>query len=116
MRYRHVMFVSAWLVSAWLAAAAATAQAVEPAPGSRANWTLQPAATSAMEFRRGSPIVLEPSGRSPFRFSDGNDGGVSNQPPPRAMDREAVLGTERAWLGGRPPLDCAMTPLDARCH
>lgn len=111
MRYRHILFVSAWLV-----ATAATAQATGPTPGARADWTQQPAATSAVDFRLGSPTVLEPAGKSPFRFSDGSEGGVSNQPPPRAMDREAVLGTERAWLGGRPPLDCAMTPLDARCH
>lgn len=108
MRYRRIM-----LVSAWLAAGAALAQAPS---GSPEDWTLQPAAASPVEYRLGSPTVLAESKKSPFRFSDGREGGVLNKPPPRPMDRAAVLGTERAWLGGRPPLDCAMTPVDARCH
>ncbi|MBT2143385.1 MULTISPECIES: hypothetical protein [unclassified Rhodanobacter] len=108
MRYRRIM-----LVAAWLTAGAAMGQVPS---GSREGWTLQPTATSPARYRLGSPTVLAASTKSPFRFSDGSDGGVLNKPPPRPMDRAAVLGTERAWVGGRPPLDCAMTPMDARCH
>jgi len=107
MRYRRIMLVAAWLT-------AGTALAQAPS-GSRENWALQTAASPA-RYRLGSPVVLAESKKSPFRFSDGSDGGVLNKPPPRPMDRAAVLGTERAWVGGRPPLDCAMTPMDARCH
>lgn len=28
----------------------------------------------------------------------------------------AVMGTGRAWFDGRPPLDCAQTPLHAKCQ
>jgi hypothetical protein len=108
MRYRRIM-----LVAAWLTTGAALAQAPS---GSHEDWARQPAATSPVQYRLGSPVVLAESKTSPFRFSDGSDGGVLNKPPPRPMDRAAVLGTERAWAGGRPPLDCAMTPMDARCH
>lgn len=108
MRYRRIM-----LVAAWLSAGAALAQSPSDA---REVWALRPVATGTVEYRLGSTIVLADSGSSPFRFSDGREGGVLNKPPPRPMDRSAVLGTERAWVGGRPPLDCAMTPLDARCH
>jgi hypothetical protein len=108
MRYRRIM-----LVAAWLTAGAAMGQVPS---GSHEDWALQPTATSPARYRLGSPTVLAASTKSPFRFSDGSDGGVLNKPPPRPMDRAAVLGTERAWVGGRPPLDCAMTPMDARCH
>jgi hypothetical protein len=108
MRYRRIM-----LVAAWLTAGAAMGQVPS---GSHEDWALQPTATSPARYRLGSPTVLAASTKSPYRFSDGSDGGVLNKPPPRPMDRAAVLGTERAWVGGRPPLDCAMTPMDARCH
>ncbi|AGG87985.1 hypothetical protein [Rhodanobacter denitrificans] len=108
MRYRRIMLVTAWL-------SAGTALAQAPSDSS-ADWSLRPAAVGAVEYRLGSPMVLADAGSSPFRFSDGREGDVLNKPPPRPMDRAAVLGTERAWVGGRPPLDCAMTPLDARCH
>jgi len=108
MRYRRIM-----LVAAWLTAGAAMGQVPS---GSHEDWALQPTATSPARYRLGSPTILAESKKSPFRFSDGREGGVLNKPPPRPMDRAAVLGTERAWVGGRPPLDCAMTPVDARCH
>jgi len=108
MRYRRIMLVAAWLC-------AGTALAQVP-PGFREAWSPRPAAAGVVEYRLGPPTVLAESRKSPFRFSDGRDGDVLNKPPPRPMDRAAVLGTERAWVGGRPPLDCAITPLDARCH
>lgn len=108
MRYRRIM-----LVAAWLTAGAALAQGPS---GFHEDWALRAAAASPIEYRLGSPTILAASRKSPFRFSDGSEGGVLNKPPPSPMDRAAVLGTERAWVGGRPPLDCAMTPMDARCH
>lgn len=112
MRYRRIMLVFMGLLVT--ATAAQTATPVTT-PGLDGSWALQPAPASSVEYRRGSPLIPS-SEESPFRFSDGNEGGVLNEPPPRPMDRAAVLGTDRAWLGGRPPLDCAMTPRDARCH
>jgi hypothetical protein len=108
MRYRRIM-----LVAAWLTAGTALAQAPSDA---REAWAWRPAAVGAVEYRLGSPTVLADAGSSPFRFSDGRERDLVNKPPPRPMDRAAVLGTERGWVGGRPPLDCAMTPMDARCH
>ncbi|MHB1058702.1 MAG: hypothetical protein ACYC0F_12575 [Rhodanobacter sp.] len=109
MRYRRIM-----LVFMGLLVTATAAQTTTPVTAT-GSWALQPAPASSVEYRRGSPLM--PSLReSPFRFSDNNEGGVLNELPPRPMDRAAVLGTDRAWLGGRPPLDCAMTPRDARCH
>jgi len=107
-RYRRMMVLSSWLV-------AGVALAQVP-PSSASDWTLQPAPSASGDYRAGARLVPGASGSSPFRFSDGREGSVLNKPPPQATDRDAVLGTGRPWLGGRPPLDCAMTPLDARCH
>jgi hypothetical protein len=112
MRYRWIMLVFIGLL---VTATAAPASTPVTTPGLDGSWALQPAAASSVEYRRRSPVIPG-SEKSPFRFSDGSEGSVLNEPPPRPMDREAVLGTGRAWLGGRPPLDCAMTPRDARCH
>ncbi|HEY8586476.1 MAG TPA: hypothetical protein VIL60_07050 [Rhodanobacter sp.] len=80
------------------------------------GWVVPPTAASSVEYRSGLPVATLDGKASPFRFRDGNQGGVLNRPPPRPMDRDVVLGAERAWVGGRPPLDCAMTPMNARCH
>lgn len=108
MRDRRIICLLACLI-----AGAATAQT--PA-ASHDDWTLQPAASSSSDYRADSLSVPGDPARSPFHFSDSRVGDALNKAPPRPMDRDAVLGNERAWLGGRPPLDCAMTPLDARCH
>ncbi len=89
------------------------AQTPSTAPG---DWAVQPAAGHSSDYRSGTPSVPGDSKSSPFRFSDGREGSMLNKPPPLATDRDAVLGTGRPWMGGRPPLDCAMTPIDARCH
>lgn len=109
MRYRLIIFLSAALIGG-------AAMAQTP-PTLRTDLSLLPApSSSSSDYRAGSLAVPGDGNSSPFRFSDGREGEAWNKAPPRPMDRDAVLGTERAWLGGRPPLDCAMTPRDARCH
>lgn len=51
---------------------------------------------------------------SPFAFRDARR--YRDPPPPRANDRDVVLGLGRAWVGGKPPVECASTPMDAACH
>lgn len=113
MPYRRITLFSALLVSAVAAVAAAQAIPSTPSPGY--NWTLKQASTDTIDYRRGTSIIANPSD-SPFRFRDPNEGSPLNVPPPSAMDRAAVMGIERAWTDGRPPLDCARTPMDAACH
>lgn len=108
MRYRRIICLLAWLL-----AGAATAQTPST---SHDDWTLQPAASHSSDYRTESLSVPGDPKNSPFHFSESRTGDALKRAPPRPMDRDAVLGNERAWLGGRPPLDCAMTPLDARCH
>jgi hypothetical protein len=110
MHYRGSVFLAAWLL-----AGAAAAQAVPAASAAGVHWTLQQPAPDTVDYRRRAPLVTE-AVESPFRFRDPNEGGPLNVPPPSAMDRAAVMGAERAWSDGRPPLDCARTPMDAACH
>ena len=54
--------------------------------------------------------------KSPFLFKHGSDLAAHEPPPPRPMDQAVVMGKERPWLGGKPPLECKWTPLDPRCR
>jgi len=112
MRYLRIA-----LVSTWLAAASMSVQAGEPVPASSASaaQALPPAPANPLREQVEAQRARNQP-RSPFRFVDADEGSVLRQSPPRPSDRAAVLGTERAWIGGRPPLDCAATPRDASCH
>lgn len=111
MRYRRLVFIPAMLM------ASATLAQTSPLAPSRPTdrWTMTPAATGSVDYRSDRPLVANAS-QSPFKFRDPDEGSLLNKPPPRAMDRAAVMGTGRPWFDGRPPLDCAQTPLNAKCH
>ncbi|BFI95395.1 MAG: hypothetical protein RSP_09050 [Rhodanobacter sp.] len=53
---------------------------------------------------------------SPFKFKESRKTWEKEPPPPRANDKNAVMGTARPWQNGQPPVDCAQTPHDAACH
>ncbi|HEY8681780.1 MAG TPA: hypothetical protein VIM06_01295 [Rhodanobacter sp.] len=109
MRYRILAVVPAWLMV--VAAAHAMPQST-PRPSD--SWAVPPAASSSVGYRSGSPTATPD--KSPFKFKDRHLHGQQEPPPPGAADKAAVMGTERAWQNGRPPADCAQTPMDAGCH
>ena len=53
---------------------------------------------------------------SPFKFKEPRKAWEKEPPPPRANDQNAVMGTQRPWQNGRPPVDCAQTPHDPACR
>lgn len=108
MRYRSLLMASTWLL-----ATAAMAQTSPPTQSD--SWTMPPAPASSASYRGHSPTEPAPTA-SHFKFKDRNQGGPLNQPPPGANDKAAVMGTDRAWQNGRPPVDCAQTPMDKACH
>lgn len=110
MRYRRLVFAPSMLMA--MVTLAQTSPSAPPPPD---RWTVAPASTDAVDYRSGRPLVVN-APQSPFKFRDPDEGTLLTKPPPRAMDRAAVMGTERAWFDGRPPLDCAQTPLNAKCH
>lgn len=76
---------------------------------------MAPATTGSVDYRSDRPLVVN-APQNPFKFRGPNEGSLLHKPPPRPMDRAAVMGTGRAWSDGRPPLDCVQTPLNAKCH
>lgn len=116
MRYRLALTASTWLM-----AAVAMAQTSPPAQSSQSDsWTAHPAVAGSSSYRSQSSI--EAPARSHFKFKERGQGSTLNplnplnQPPPSANDKAAVMGKDRAWQNGRPPVDCAQTPMDPACH
>jgi hypothetical protein len=111
-RYRCCLCVSTMLF-----AAAVAAQTVPPA-SSRANdsWGAHPAvAASVSGYRSHAPLETPPA-KQHFKFKRREPSGPMSQPPPSANDKAAVMGADRPWQSGRPPIDCAQTPMDPTCH
>ncbi len=52
---------------------------------------------------------------SPFKFKGERKAWMDEPPPPRANDKAAVMGKQRPWQDGRPPVDCAVHPRAAGC-
>lgn len=113
MRYRLVLTASTWLM-----AAVAMAQTSPPAQSNQSDsWAAHPAAASSSSYR--SHPSTESTGKSHFKFKDrrlDDPSNPLNQPPPSANDKAAVMGKDRAWQNGRPPVDCASAPMDPACH
>ncbi len=110
MRKRHVVSSVVFCLLA-TAVQAAPPPPVITVPG---LWALAPNAQGSSDYHVGWRW-RETRTPSPFRFDTGRRG-TRGSLPPSPMDQAAVMGTGRAWSDGRPPLDCARTPMDARCH
>jgi hypothetical protein len=109
MHFRRVLMASTWLL-----ATAAMAQTPPAASGQSDSWAARPASASSAGFR-GHAAAATPAS-SPFKFKDRQRTGPADEPPPGANDKAAVMGTDRAWQNGRPPVNCAQTPMDATCR
>ncbi len=104
------------LLSATLSAAVAVAQTtpVEHArPSDR--WDSTPAAAASTGYRADRKLPGSDS-HSPFQFKQPARRGPAYAPPPQANDKAAVMGKQRPWQNGRPPVDCAMEPRDPACQ
>lgn len=108
MRMRHVVSSVVFCVLA------AAVQATPPPISVPGLWALNPDASPAGDYHVGWRW-RDTRASSPFRF-DTDRRGPRGTLPPSPMDQAAVMGSGRAWSDGRPPLDCARTPMDARCH
>jgi hypothetical protein len=110
MRFRQLLMASTWLL-----ATAALAQTVPATSSQSDRWTAHPATAGSTTFRDHATLEPKPS-HSPFKFKERQRTGPADQPPPSATDKAAVMGIDRAWQNGRPPVDCAQTPMDATCR
>ena len=105
--------VSSLFLPLCLVCASALAQSVPP-PASD-QW--QPAAAASVASHAATPL---PGGAtaakpSPFKFKGERKAWMEEPPPPRANDKAAVMGKQRPWQDGRPPVDCAVHPRASGC-
>lgn len=99
----------------YLLAFAATAQTAAPAASDQ--WK-PPTPAASVAAAHGQAVSGDAASAkpSPFKFKQARKSWEPEPPPPRANDKAAVMGTERAWLGGKPPVSCAQTPQDPACR
>ena len=101
-----------------LLAGAAFAQTSAPSRAAqidRSDTTPAVAGSSTYRAERALPGSAE-SSHSPFHFKQSEPRGPAHQPPPQANDKAAVMGQQRPWQNGRPPVDCAVEPRDPKCR
>jgi hypothetical protein len=81
------------------------------------RWEPATAATSSTAYRadRLLPGTARTS-ESPFHFREPSTRGPAYKPPPQANDKATVMGKQRPWQNGRPPVDCSIDPRDPACH
>ncbi|MEO8808809.1 MAG: hypothetical protein ABI386_01000 [Rhodanobacter sp.] len=110
-------FCGSLIIGALLLAGAVAAQTTaskQSAPDDR--WETPAAASSSShQGVRGLPGTAA-SSDGPFQFKQSNRRGPADEPPPQANDKATVMGKQRPWQDGRPPVDCATNPRDAACH
>jgi len=113
MRYRFLVFATAWLFATLAMAQTSTLAS----SGQSDSLASRPAAASSTSYRSHAPTVTA-ADRVHFKFKDRQQDqqGPLSQPPPSAMDKAAVMGTDRPWQDGRPPVDCMQTPMDPTCR
>ncbi|MFK2929612.1 hypothetical protein [Dyella agri] len=106
MRIRSLVFLSLCLPAFTVVAQTASDQFAPPAPTA----SVAPAHGNAS---LGGDATAKPS---PFKFKSERKAWEPEPPPPRANDQNAVMGTERPWQNGQPPVSCAQTPHDPACR
>lgn len=112
MNFRGPLMVCAMLLAGTVAAqTAASSQTTQ-----NDRWDTTPVAASSSNYRAEPPLPASAgSSRHPFHFKQPARQGPAYAPPPQANDKAAVMGTQRPWQNGRPPVDCAVTPRDPAC-
>lgn len=119
MRYRPLVFVS--LLS--LAGAVLAQDASPPAGGSPRQLVLQPAPASSAPYHAGRTVSRAPAdGVFKFRHDRSETETETAAAPPGIPGQPAwmrpapVMGAGRMDANGRPPVDCARTPMDRQCR
>lgn len=110
-------FRASLILCAMLLAGTAAAQTGTPSQtGQNDRWEAAPAASSssypADRLLPGTAGTVN----SPFHFKQTAQRGPAYKPPPQASDNAAVMGQQRPWQNGRPPVNCALEPRDPACR
>ena len=105
------------IVCAMLLAGAVAAQTVAPSQTAQSDrWDTTPAAATSSTYRAEQSLPGSAgTSHNAFHFKEPAERGPAYAPPPQASDKAAVMGKQRPWQNGRPPVDCAVTPRDPAC-
>lgn len=118
MRHQTILLLCALLASTTVFAQShpptdKTHESLAATPATIASTAAPMAASPNMHERLPFQQETKPS---PFKFKDQKHrSGVTDRPPPSANDKSAVMGTQRPWQSGRPPVDCTVTPHGDGC-
>lgn len=101
---------------AMLVASAAIAQTA-PTTHTTTNdqWKAVPATASSSSYPAHAQLPGD-DGHSPFHFKQSAKTGPAYAPPPQPNDKATVMGKQRPWENGRPPVDCRLDPRDPVCR
>ena len=94
----------------------ASAAMAQTTPASDQWAPVAPAASIASSHDHALPGDDATAKPSPFKFKSEHKTWEPEPPPPRANDQNAVMGTQRPWQNGQPPVNCALTPHDPACR
>ncbi len=101
-----------------LLAGVASAQTATPSQAAQNDrWSATPAVAGSSNYRADRSLPGTGGTRSsPFHFKQPVKHGPAYKPPPQANDKATVMGRQRPWQNGRPPVDCALEPRDSACQ
>lgn len=112
---RGPLMICAMLLAVAVAVAAQAAAPSQAQPNDRRD-TL-PAAAGSSNYRVDRLLPGSATGsHSPFHFRQAANSGPAYAPPPPANDKAAVMGEQRPWQNGQPPVNCAVDPRNPACH
>ncbi|MEO7066256.1 MAG: hypothetical protein ABI114_05080 [Rhodanobacter sp.] len=79
------------------------------------QWQATPAVTSSSDYSAQAALSGDDK-QSPFQFKQPVKKGPAYALPPQANDKATVMGKQRPWQNGRPPVDCRYEPRDPVCR
>ena len=85
--------------------------------GQNDRWEALPAAAGSSRYPADRLLPgTAGTANSPFHFKQTGRSGPAYKPPPQANDKATVMGQQRPWQNGRPPVNCAVEPRDPACQ
>ena len=112
------MFRALLIPCAMLVVSVAVAQTAPPTQAtSNDQWHAVPATASSSSYPDSTHAALPGDDKhSPFHFRQSVKTDPAYALPPQVNDKATVMGKQRPWENGRPPVDCRVDPRDPVCR
>ncbi|MEO7068608.1 MAG: hypothetical protein ABI114_16985 [Rhodanobacter sp.] len=111
------MMFRALLIPCAMLVASVTIAQTAPATQTPTNdqWQAAPVAASSSDYSAHAALPGDAK-KSPFQFKQPVKKGPAYALPPKPNDKATVMGKQRPWQNGRPPVDCKDEPRDPVCR